>query len=208
MKLPPPRIPPIKTDWDDVFMKQLMPTSPDHSVPEEVRVPEERAPAETERVVTNVVPKGIAATQSQTAKKKRKRAPRKKIIPEEKVYVEPTELDILGGRGGRSNHHPGNKRYRTEIENLKEWYSKIEDKDEKTDLSQCLVDFCHSYGARFLERDDKGWYIAENIVARRKASQALREDSDPQKRKEKRDRFLAKRSKEQGDARKLKQAKT
>ena len=50
----------------------------------------------------------------------------------------------------------------------------VNDKDEKTDLSQCLVDYVKSYGARFLERDEKGWYVIDNITARRKVSQALR----------------------------------
>lgn len=128
-------------------------------------------------------------------KKTRRRAPRKKIVPANKVYCEPTTDDVLLGRGGRSNHHGGNKRYRAEVENLKEWYSTLEDKDDKTDLSQCLIESVHSYGGRFLELDKEAdrWYQVPNLVARRKASQALREDSDPQKRAAKRQRFLAKR---------------
>ena len=42
-----------------------------------------------------------------------------------------------------------------------------------------------------------GWYVVPNIVARRKASQALREDSDPEKRKAKRARFLAKKKRKE-----------
>jgi hypothetical protein len=209
--LPPAHSPSsFKTEWDDIFMRQLMPAAPspepEQGQPEGVQQ-EERILLE-EEVTEAVEDESVTAPTKPTAtKKKRKRAPRKKVIPPNKVYVEPTDLDILGGRGGKSNHHPGNKRYRAEIENLKEWYTKIDDKDEKTDLSQCLVDFCQSYGARFLQFDGKGWYIIENIEARRKASQALREDSDPTKRKEKRDRFLEKRAKQQASARKLKQAK-
>lgn len=132
---------------------------------------------------------------SQTAKKKRKRKPRKKVVPDVKAYVEPTENDVLLGRGGRSNHHPGNKRYREEVKNLRSWYVSIgENKDEKTALSQCLVDFVHNYQGRFLEKDKSGWYEVPNIVARRKASQALREDDDPDKRAAKRARFLKKKA--------------
>merc|ERR1712048_268188 len=129
-----------------------------------------------------------------TLKKKRKRQPRKKVVPESKVYVEPKDADVLCGRGGRSNHHIGNKRYREEVKNLQKWYLDIEDKDEKTDLSQCLVDYVKSYDGRFLEKDEEGWYEVPNIVARRKASQALREDTDPEKRKAKRTRFLKKKA--------------
>lgn len=49
-----------------------------------------------------------------------------------------------------------------------------------------------SYGGNFLEKDDTGYYIIDDAMARRKVSQALREDKDPEKRKAKRQRFLAK----------------
>lgn len=129
---------------------------------------------------------------SEPPKKKRKRRPRKKIVPDVKEYVEPTDIDVLLGRGGRSNHHPGNKRYREEVQNLQGWYLGVEDKNEKTDLSQCLVDYVHSYEGRFLYKDEVGWYVVPNIIARRKASQALREDNDAEKRAAKRARFLQK----------------
>jgi hypothetical protein len=129
---------------------------------------------------------------SEPPKKKRKRRPRKKIVPDVKEYVEPTDVDVLLGRGGRSNHHPGNKRYREEVQNLQSWYLGVEEKNEKTDLSQCLVDYVHSYEGRFLYKDEVGWYVVPNIIARRKASQALREDNDAEKRAAKRARFLHK----------------
>ena len=127
-------------------------------------------------------------------KKKRNRKPRKKIIPKHKKYVEPTDNDVLQGRGGRSNHHPGNNRYRDEVERRQNWYKKTEDKDEKTSISEALVLYVQSYGGNFLEKDDNGWYVIDDVVARRKTSQALREDKDPEKRKAKRQRFLEKRA--------------
>jgi len=137
-------------------------------------------------------------------KKKRKRKKRSKVVPEHKTYVENTEHDVLLGRGGKSNHHPGNKRYREEVENFRPLYASLTTDEEKTAMSQALVDVMEQMGGRFLEEDkikdpltnkiiSKGWYVVPNIVARRKASQALREDSDPEKRKAKRARFLAKR---------------
>lgn len=127
-------------------------------------------------------------------KKKRKRAPRKKIIPQNKKYIIPSEKDVLMGRGGKSNHHPGNMQYRTEIDRLQDRYKKTDDKDEKTNISANLVLHVQSYGGNFCEKDDEGWYIIEDVVARRKVSQALREDKDPEKRRAKRQRFLAKRA--------------
>ena len=108
--------------------------------------------------------------------KKKKKKSRRNSDPTVKEYVEPCDTDVLLGRGGRSNHHPGNKRYRDEVHNLQKWY-KTSAKTEKTDLSQCLVNYIHSYGGRFLKLDATNgkWFIVTNIVARRKASQALRE---------------------------------
>jgi hypothetical protein len=155
-------------------------------------------PVEAETVQADTVasaPEAVEKMHEETSeplKKKRKRRPRKKIVPEVKEYVEPNDVDVLLGRGGRSNHHPGNKRYREEVQNLQSWYLGVEDKNEKTDLSQCLVDYVHSYEGRFLYKDEVGWYVVPNIIARRKASQALREDNDAEKRAAKRARFLQK----------------
>merc|ERR1712176_496024 len=135
-------------------------------------------------------------------KKKRKRSPRVKKIPEVKKYCEPTNLDVLMGRGGRSNHHPGNQRYRKEIERVEEFYKSTDDKDEKTSISETLVLYVQSYGGNFLEKDEVGWYVIEDSVARSKVSQALREDKDPEKRRAKRQRFLAKRAKLEDERRK------
>ena len=142
-----------------------------------------------------LVPAPLDLTPKSSDKKKRNRRPRQKVVPDIKVYVEPTTNDVLLGRGGRSNHHPGNKRYREEVSNLREWYGSIGDnKEDKTKLSQTLVDRIQSNNGRFLEKDKEGWYVVPNVVARRKASQALREDDDPEKRAAKRQRFLAKRA--------------
>jgi len=142
------------------------------------------------------------ATEGTYAKKKRKRAPRKKIIPVNKIYKEYKEDDVLMGRGGKSNHHKGNIRYRDEIERLQEQYKKTDDKDEKTSISEQLVTYVKSYGGNFLEKDENGWYVIDDVVARRKVSQALREDKDPEKRKAKRQRFLAKRARLEEEAQK------
>lgn len=99
-----------------------------------------------------------------------------------RVFSEPRKDDVLCGRGGRSNHHAGNKRYRGEVKNLKVWY-KSSAKTQKTDLSQCLVNYVQSYGGRFLKQDKttKKWYVVTNNEARKKASQALREEEKAEK---------------------------
>lgn len=201
--LPSPEASPVKTDWDSMFFSQmqLLPPqtpSPDQPLSQDSSLSGAEVVSSTQFQDVISAPESIAdLTTSEVAKKKRKRKPRKKIVPKEKLYVEPNDNDVLLGRGGRSNHHPGNKRYREEVKNLQSWYMNIKDKDEKTDLSQCLVDYVHNYQGRFLEKDSEGWYEVPNIVARRKASQALREDTDPAKRAAKRARFLARRAKAQ-----------
>ena len=200
--------PQTQTDWDSLFYSQLQlfpPPSPSISedraastssvpvAPQQTIVVEPR----TEALLPELQPScevAFGGAAIDAPKKKRKRRPRKKIVPEVKEYVEPKDFDVLLGRGGRSNHHPGNKRYREEVKNLQSWYLEVDDKNEKTDLSQCLVEYVHSYNGRFLQKDECGWYVVPNIIARRKASQALREDNDAEKRRAKRQRFLQKKA--------------
>jgi len=107
---------------------------------------------------------------------------------EEKVYREPTESDVLLGRGGLTNHHAGNKRYRHEIDQLKPWYHSCRTKSEKKELSALFLEYIHGYGGRFLEREeDTGrWYLAPYRRARKKASQALRENKKQKREEQKR----------------------
>jgi hypothetical protein len=87
------------------------------------------------------------------------------------------ENDILCGRGGRSNHHVGNKRYRQVVAQMKHAYQSCPEKTLKTDLSRAIVDHCCSYGARFVKLDEASgrYYILSRSEARKKTSQALRE---------------------------------
>ncbi|KAL3944673.1 MAG: hypothetical protein SGBAC_001231 [Bacillariaceae sp.] len=87
------------------------------------------------------------------------------------------DIDILCGRGGKSNHHPGNKRYRQVVTDMKARYRSIESKAAKTHTSRAIVEHVHRYGGRFVRFDkQKRTYIVLSAAeARRKTSQALRE---------------------------------
>lgn len=104
-----------------------------------------------------------------------------------KEYVDvPSDRDVLLGRGGKSNHHPGNKAYRDQVGTIRDSY-RTSEKNEKTVSSQMLVDWVHQRGGRFLKQEDdesKRWYVVTNIVARRKSSQALREHMTKEEREE------------------------
>jgi len=89
----------------------------------------------------------------------------------------PTDLDVVLGRGGRANNHPGNRRYLQELSKLKSKYRDMP-KNAKSDISQMVVDSVHDNGGRFLKQDETtggDWYEVPNKIAKKKASQALRE---------------------------------
>ena len=90
---------------------------------------------------------------------------------------EPTDRDVLLGRGGMTNHHVGNRLYREKIEDFKPYYQKLSGKDDKQEFSKKVVNFVHMYGGRFLEKDaySDGWVEVEKNKARKKVGQALRE---------------------------------
>lgn len=94
-------------------------------------------------------------------------------------YVEEAEVhdnDILSERGGRANHHYGNKRYRKVVSDMKAQYRGIEAKTAKTDLSRTIVAYVKNYGGRFLKKGKDGRrYVMTDAEARKKTSQALRE---------------------------------
>lgn len=133
------------------------------------------------------VPEGEPISSEGPPQTKRKRRGRRKPKkPEVRVYVtEINDNDVLLGRGGKSNHHPGNKQYRDEIKTMQQVYEKSE-KDDKTVLSNTIIDSIDALGGRFLQKEkptDIGkWYIVNRKIARRKAAQALREHSTPETR--------------------------
>lgn len=82
------------------------------------------------------------------------------------------------GRGGLANHHVGNNSFRILTASLKPEYARLP-KEEKTDVSRRLLDMVHARGGKFLAKDPVSglFYEVEYKIARRKCSQALREES-------------------------------
>jgi hypothetical protein len=100
----------------------------------------------------------------------------------------------LFGRGGRSNHHVGNKIYREIVTQHQDHYRGC-DKNEKTKVAQGIVDHVQKViGGRFLELDKESnqWYLVPNVVARRKVGQALRENNTEEARAAKRAKYQGK----------------
>mmetsp|Transcript_21760 Transcript_21760/g.44786 ORF Transcript_21760/g.44786 Transcript_21760/m.44786 type:complete len:132 (+) Transcript_21760:819-1214(+) len=89
----------------------------------------------------------------------------------------PSDLDILRGRGGTTNRHKGNMRFRDEARKLRSAYRDDGvSRKEKYMYSNILLQAVKDYGGRFLEKGDDGfWYEMSENAARKKASQVLRE---------------------------------
>lgn len=82
--------------------------------------------------------------------------------------------DVLFGRGGGTNLHPGNRFYRELIMSSRSTYDNAS-KAIKPEISRTIVEQVHNRGGRFLRKDRDGVYReVGKIVAKEKTSQALR----------------------------------
>jgi hypothetical protein len=107
----------------------------------------------------------------------------------EQDRIQPTDKDVLLGRGGRSGNHPGNKRYLALKDTMQAEYFVAEKNDKKV-ISQKLVDIVNKeWKGRFLKLNNGQWVEVSNEKARQKASQALRELNTPEQRAKKRARY-------------------
>jgi hypothetical protein len=94
-------------------------------------------------------------------------------VPENKTYCVPADLDVKLGRGGHINNHQGNQMYIGKMLEMQQNYLDTTADDEKTRISQELVNAVCAWGGRFLKEDEGGWYEVPNVVARKKASASL-----------------------------------
>jgi hypothetical protein len=90
-----------------------------------------------------------------------------------------TDQDVLLGRGGLTNRHPGNRRYLEQKRRLQPMYFRADKKWQKTEIARELVDWVYIENGRFKEKDELTgkWKEVSLQRAREKASQALREGS-------------------------------
>ncbi|GKY94858.1 hypothetical protein MPSEU_000450700 [Mayamaea pseudoterrestris] len=92
------------------------------------------------------------------------------------LVEEPKEVDVLCGRGGMSNHHPGNEWYRRLIRSNRPLYRACP-KHTKLLVSKAIVQAVEQQGGRFLEKDKKSKLFVQVPYKRAvdKTSQGLRE---------------------------------
>eukprot|EP00751_Fragilariopsis_kerguelensis_P009278 CAMPEP_0170789678 /NCGR_PEP_ID=MMETSP0733-20121128/19890_1 /TAXON_ID=186038 /ORGANISM="Fragilariopsis kerguelensis, Strain L26-C5" /LENGTH=645 /DNA_ID=CAMNT_0011136859 /DNA_START=55 /DNA_END=1992 /DNA_ORIENTATION=+ len=124
-------------------------------------------------------------TMEMKKKKGRIRKPRR-IIPKDKEYIpvdeQPAPADVVGGRGGRSNHHPGNRPYwHLILENRTRYKNCRSDHDKAHIANEILMCVRQSYGGRFLNIDsaNKRWFALPDAVVLDKIKQALRDKYVP-----------------------------
>ena len=106
--------------------------------------------------------------------------------------AEITDNDVLCGRGGDINSHPGNERFRKIIDQNKLLYLAADAKREKRIIASSIVEEVHSWAprGRFLSKiqilggrrgrrkgPDLGWIEIDDDKAIEKTSQALRENA-------------------------------
>jgi hypothetical protein len=84
--------------------------------------------------------------------------------------------DVLLGRGGGTNHHIGNLRFRELVKDYQPLYLQAK-KLDKANVAKQIVSIVVNRGGRFLmQRDDGVWEEVTSQRAREKTSQALREN--------------------------------
>ena len=92
---------------------------------------------------------------------------------------EPHDHDLICGRGGKVNAHPGNRRFRSWVNDRKEAYTRAQAKGEKNAIAQSILEalFSQNPPGRVLQFDEKnGMYTEVSFKkAMSKTTQALRE---------------------------------
>ena len=94
---------------------------------------------------------------------------------DETRVAEPAYGDVLCGRGGFTNKHPGNIRFREKALEFRPWYEESS-KEKKPEIANLLVDSVGNEGHRFLGKGEDGfWHKMIGNGPHYKASQSLRE---------------------------------
>ena len=121
----------------------------------------------------------VEATADEVTETAEQREARRKAHPMKDIQ-EPLPTDCLFGRGGGTNHHPGNKLYRKMVEDKKEFYLNSKRLDKPLVAMEIIKEWRDlDPPGRFLKQDEvtKLWCDVGDKKAREKTSQALREKS-------------------------------
>lgn len=91
--------------------------------------------------------------------------------------------DVLSGRGGGTNSHPGNRFFRNLINHHRDRYLRAK-KNDKPHISRSIVNIIRNKNGRFLKKEEEDglWYEIGDDLAREKTSQALRQKAPEHRR--------------------------
>ena len=120
------------------------------------------------------------------AKVNRQRKRIRRPIPDKKEFIPetaPMEMDVISGRGGRSNVHPGNRAYWIQVLCERPGYLACHPTDEaKNHIAQKVYNYVtKNQLGRFVQLDPgtKRWFVLPEKVALIKIKQALRDRHVP-----------------------------
>ena len=94
------------------------------------------------------------------------------------IVTEPNMNDVLSGRGGRINAHPGNVQYRGLVKHYRVIYmSPVTKKLDKAKIAANIVTIVRNMNppGRFLKEENGAWVEIGDERATKKAGQAMRE---------------------------------
>lgn len=93
--------------------------------------------------------------------------------------TDPSDKDVLLGRGTTIDKHPGNRYFRKLLADHRKEYMSASKKIRKFLIATSVVEHIHKMHGRFLQQDNETgfWFPVDDGVAREKASRGLRRDS-------------------------------
>jgi hypothetical protein len=99
------------------------------------------------------------------------------LLDEGEDFVQPSEMDILSGRGSGPKNHPGNIRFMELVRLHKEEYASSP-KGRKREISHSIVETLQNEGRRFLQFSEitNQWCTMKIVKALDKTSGAIRDD--------------------------------
>jgi len=100
------------------------------------------------------------------------------FLPDDLLFIEVNERDVLSQRGGLGNSHPGTRRYLEKVEEARPEYRALGNRESvrKTAIARSVIEDVHGWGGRFLKKDESGIFycvMAEDDVLE-KVKRALR----------------------------------
>lgn len=175
-----------KTDDADLLVSLKSKDQQVHQLPVKKRMSSPAASVNSADAETNdlaEVPKSSSPAAEPTKKRATSIEAARATDPS-KGMEDVSEHDVLCGRGGATNVHPGNRYFRSLINKFRDQYLRSR-KIDKPHISRAIVTEIRNRNGRFLKKDEKLglWFEIGDDLAREKTSQALRQRAPDHRRR-------------------------